>query len=309
MQRVDRLDDVTLTQASMVTVGMFDGVHLGHQHLIRHLVAQAQAAQQLAVVISFFPHPDVVLRGITGRYYLTPPDEKERLMRQLGVDVLVIHPFNESVRQMRAADFVDRLRQHLKLKALWATADFALGYQREGTIEFLTQQGAEKGFSVSTVELVVPPSQHQRLSSTRIREALTQGDLAAANAWLGRPYRVTGEVVHGDARGRTIGFPTANTYVWEGQIIPANGVYACWASLGDERFMAVTNVGNRPTFDGKSVTVEAHLLDFERDIYGQPLSLEFVQRLRGEQKFDGVAALVAQIGQDAQQGRAILMAP
>jgi riboflavin kinase/FMN adenylyltransferase len=115
--------------------------------------------------------------------------------------------------------------------------------------------------------------------------------------------------VHGDARGRTIGFPTANTYVWEGQIIPANGVYACWASLGDERFMAVTNVGNRPTFDGKSVTVEAHLLDFERDIYGQPLSLEFVQRLRGEQKFDGVAALVAQIGQDAQQGRAILMAP
>lgn len=306
MQRVDRLEDITLSQPSMVTVGMFDGVHLGHQHLIQHLVAKAHAADQLATVISFFPHPDVVLRGITGRYYLTPPDEKERLMTQLGVDVLVIHPFNEEVRHMRAAHFVDRLLTHLKMKALWATADFALGYQREGTIDFLTQQGGEKGFEVSTVELVLPPSDHQRIASTRIRESLTAGDLATANTLLGRPYRVSGEVVHGDARGRTIGFPTANTYVWEGQLIPANGVYACYAYLGDEKFKAVTNVGNRPTFDGKSVTIEAHLLDFDRDIYGQTLTLEFVHRLRGEQKFDGIAALVEQIGRDAAQGRELL---
>ncbi len=146
----------------------------------------------------------------------------------------------------------------------------------------------------------------QAISSSRIREALQRGDVAQAGAWLGRAYALSGSVVHGDHRGRTIGFPTANIEVWEEGVLPAYGVYACWAVLGEERHMAVTNLGVRPTFSGARLTIEAHLLDFDRDIYGQTLTLEFVERLREERRFDGVEALVAQIGRDVEAGRAVL---
>jgi riboflavin kinase/FMN adenylyltransferase len=306
MQRVDTLESLSLNQPSLVTIGMFDGVHLGHQKLIRQLVEEAHQSHYAAVVVSFFPHPDVVLRGISGRYYLTPPDEKERLMAELGVDVLVMHPFNETVRHIRAAEFVDHLRRHLRLQALWATADFAMGYQREGTIDFLRQQGAEKGFAVRTIDLLIPEENGERVSSSHIRQALTQGDVVSATRWLGRPYRVAGEVVRGDARGRKIGFPTANTAVWEQQILPANGVYACRVAVQEQSLGAVTNIGVRPTFAGDHVTVEAHIFEFDRDIYGETLTIEFIQRLRGEQKFSGIDELVAQIRRDSQQAREIL---
>ena len=204
MQRVDALDSIHLDQPGMVTVGMFDGIHRGHQALIRQLVDEAHSSGRLAVVIGFFPHPDVVLRGITGRYYLTTPDEKARLLDDLGVDVLVTHPFNDDVRQIRAAVFVDRLREHLKMSTLWATSNFAMGYKREGDIAFLSAQGAEKGFTVKTIDLLMPDENGEEISSTGIRQALEAGNLAKANSWLGRPYRVSGEVVRGDQRGRSI---------------------------------------------------------------------------------------------------------
>jgi riboflavin kinase/FMN adenylyltransferase len=244
----------------------------------------------------------VVLRGITGPYYLTSPGERARLLAELGVDVLVVHPFNEDVRQVRAADFVERLRSHLKMAALWATADFAMGYNREGNVDFLRGQGVD----VHTIEMVASDGNGDRISSSGIRAALEAGDVAKVADWLGRPYRAAGEVMDGNKRGRTIGFPTANVAVWDEQVIPANGVYACRVHLGDETFNAVTNVGVRPTFDGENVTVEAHIFDFDRDIYGQTLAVDFVERLRGEQKFDGIEALVAQIKQDAEQARVLL---
>jgi riboflavin kinase/FMN adenylyltransferase len=302
MQHVDALEAVQLKQASVVTIGAFDGVHRGHQRLISELVSEAHAQGRAAAVICFFPHPDVVLRGITGRYYLTSPDERARLLGKLGVDVLVVHPFNDDVRHVRAADFVGRLREHLNMAAIWATADFAMGYNREGNIDFLRAQGVE----VHTIELVAPDSNGERISSSGIRAALEAGDVAKASDWLGRPYRISGAVMDGDKRGRTIGFPTANVSLWDEQVIPANGVYACRVHLGDETFNAVTNVGVRPTFEGVGLTVEAHIFDFDRDIYGQTLAVDFVERLRGEQKFDGIEALVAQIKSDAEQARRML---
>jgi riboflavin kinase/FMN adenylyltransferase len=300
------LKDIQLTTPSIVSIGMFDGVHLGHQRLLRRLVQEAPKSDRTSVVLTFFPHPDVVIEGVTGRYYLTTPDERARLILDMGVDVVITHAFNDQVRRIRAADFVDQLIQHLKMAALWVGPDFALGYKREGNVQFLRQQGAEKGFAVETVSLVTG-NPGQVISSSRIREALRSGRSYQAAKLLGRPYGFSGKVVYGDRRGRLLGFPTANIETWEEQLLPAHGVYACWAYTEDgERHMAVTNIGVRPTFEGRQLMVEAHLLDFDRDIYGQPLRLEFLRRLRGEKRFNNAAKLTAQIQKDVQKGRQIL---
>lgn len=305
MKHIYNLSESRLDQPSIVTIGVFDGVHRGHQYLLSQLVAEAHASQRLAVVLTLFPHPDVVLRGLTGRYYLITPEQKAELLGGLGIDIVVTHPFDDSVRQIRAANFVDQLRTHLKMTSLWVTADFAMGYKREGNFAYLSAQGAEKGFEVRQIELLGSDGTSV-ISSSAIREALRAGEVEKAADWLGRPYRVDGPVIHGDHRGRTIGFPTANIDTWAEQILPANGIYACWATLGDERFMAATSVGTRPTFDGNDIRVEAYLLDFDRDIYGQKLALDFVARLRAEEKFNSLDALIQQIRGDVEQGRALL---
>ena len=300
------LNTITLDRPAMVTIGVFDGVHRGHQYLISQLVQAAHAANQLAVVLTLFPHPDLVLGGLSGRYYLTTPDQKADLLEALGVDAVITQPFDDETRHLPAADFVDKLLSQLHMAQLWITADFALGYKREGDFVFLQAQGAAKGFVVHEMALVNSPDTAGKISSTAIRNALTSGQVEQAADWLGRPYAIRGLVVQGDRRGRTIGFPTANVEPWIEQVIPANGVYACFVTLGSERFNAVTNVGQRPTFNGEGIRIEAHLLDFDRDIYGETLTVEFVARLRGEQKFSGIDALIAQIRADAEQGRAIL---
>ncbi|MBO9309405.1 MAG: bifunctional riboflavin kinase/FAD synthetase [Chloroflexi bacterium] len=307
-QHATQLSAVRLAQPSVVTIGIFDGVHRGHQYLLRKMVEAAHQADQLAVAVTFFPHPDVILRGITGRrYYLTTPEQRAELLFALGVDIVVTQPFDETLRRMRAADFVDMLLAHLRMASLWLTPDFALGYQREGDFAFLSAQGRQKGFRVQSVDLLLD-DQHRAIRSSTIRQALAEGDVSAAAQLLARPYRVAGEVVHGDHRGRSIGFPTANLAVWSEQLLPANGVYACYAHLGDERLAAVANVGSRPTFGGTEVRVEAYLLDFDRDIYGQTLALDFVARLRGEQRFSSVDALIAQISADVAASRQLLAA-
>jgi riboflavin kinase/FMN adenylyltransferase len=304
MNHLSKLGDVHLQQPSLVTIGVFDGVHRGHQHLIRHLVSEARARGHAAVALTFFPHPDVMLRGLTGRYYLTTPEQRAALLGELGIDYVITLPFDQHIRQIRAADFVDQMIAHLRLESLWVGSDFALGYQREGNVAFLREQGAKKGFSIEVIDLIM--EENAAISSSTIRAALQAGDVAEAREMLGRSYSVSGEVVKGEQRGRTIGFPTANINVWDGQVIPANGVYSGWATLGDERHMAVTNVGFRPTFNGQTVTVESHLLDFDRDIYGETLTFTFETRLRSEMRFSGIEALVAQIGADVEAGRAYL---
>jgi len=308
MQHVYSLADAHPAGPTIVAVGMFDGVHLGHQHLLKRLVQTAQAQACVPVVLTFFPHPDVVLGRASGRYYLTTPDQRAEALGRLGIEWVISHPFDDRVRQIRAADFVDQLLEHLNLRELWVGRDFALGYKREGNVDFLREQGATKGFKLEAIELVTNDDSGTIINSSGVRAALEAGDIELANRWLGRPYRLSGTVVHGDGRGRTIGFPTANIDVWEEQVLPQNGVYAGWAHLNGETFMAVSNIGNRPTFNGGVVTVEAHLLDFDRDIYGERLAFDVVAFLRPELKFNGVEALVAQIRQDAIEGRALLSA-
>lgn len=308
MKHVQSLKDANLNTPSLVTIGVFDGLHTGHQILIQQLIDRAHADHKLAVVITFFPHPDKVLHDVDDRYYLMTPEQRANLILKMGVDCVITHPFNDDIRQMRASDFVDQLVDYLKISELWVGSDFAMGYKREGNVEFLTAQGHEKGFTVTAIDLIMTDSGDKVIRSSEIREHLMIGDMAKVRGWLGRGYAVVGEVVHGQQRGRTIGFPTANVNVWSEQIIPANGVYAGWALLGDETLMAVTNIGIRPTFDGNNVTVEAHLLDFDRDIYGKDLEVSFETRLRAEKKFNGIGELVAQIQADADSARLYLEA-
>ncbi len=306
MPHVYCLEEAQPSTPTVIAVGVFDGVHIGHQALLRKLVARAHERRCTPAVLTFHPHPDKVLGRATGRFYLTTPSQRAALLEGLGVELIVTHPFDERVRRVRAAEFVQRLVRHLRVCELWVGADFALGYKREGNVGFLRAAGAQHGFSVRVVNLLVSDGNGDVVSSTGIRAALRAGDVERAARWLGRPYRLAGEVVHGDQRGRVIGFPTANLDVWAEQLLPANGVYAGWAHLGAETFMAVANVGNRPTFDHGVVTVEAHLLDFDRDIYGARLAFDVVARLRAERKFAGVDALIEQIRRDVARARAAL---
>jgi riboflavin kinase/FMN adenylyltransferase len=307
MKHLYALEDARIERPSLVAVGVFDGVHVGHQHLIRHLVQEAHGKARCAVVLTFFPHPDAVLKEQHGRYYLTSPEQRAEMLIALGVDNVITHPFNDDVRQMSAQTFVNRLLQHLKMASLWVGQDFALGYQREGDVAFLRAQGESLGFTVETIELIrAKHAPQQAVSSTAIRALIAAGDVAEARLLLGRSYEIEGTVVKGDGRGRPLGFPTANLAVWSEQLIPANGVYAGWATVKGARYRAVTNVGTRPTFDGQDVRVEPHLLDFDGDLYGALLRLTFEARLRSEQKFDGVGALRAQLAQDVENARAVL---
>jgi riboflavin kinase/FMN adenylyltransferase len=288
----------------MLAIGVFDGVHLGHQHLMQRVVQAARAANCRAAIMTFYPHPVELLRGISGRYYLTPLEERVRLIAAQGVDLVISHPFDEETRYTRAADFVERLDDALGLRGLWGS-DFGLGYEREGSYAFLSALGSQKGFQVHLVEEKVM-LRDERISSSRIRHALARGDVAEVNACLGRRFAVQGDVVQGQQRGRTIGFPTANLTVWEKQQLPAHGVYATLAEIDGRVYPAATNVGVRPTVNGHGVTVEAHLLDFDDDLYGKRVRLSFVAHVREEKKFDGLAALKAQISADIDTIRTIL---
>jgi riboflavin kinase/FMN adenylyltransferase len=281
-------------------------VHRGHQYIIRQMVAAAHAAGELAVALTFYPHPSVVLGRQKPPFYLNTPEEKAALLGDLGVDVVVTHPFNEQVRLIRAHEFVDLLCRHLRMSHLWIGHDFAMGYQREGNVARLGELAAEKGYTLHVIDEPIE-WRGEVISSSRVRRALAEGDVVEAAGCLGRPFRLSGRVVEGAHRGKQLGIPTANLAVWEERAIPANGVYACWAWLGQDRYQSAVNVGVRPTVDATSKqTVEAHLLDFDGDLYGQTLALDFIARLRDERRFDGIEALLAQIRRDIEQAREIL---
>lgn len=303
MQHVTALEALHLDRPACLTVGAFDGVHRGHQQLLRDLVAAAHGSGRAAVVITFYPHPSVVLRGRRPSFYISTPEEKAALLAGLGVDALVTHPFNEAVASIRAVEFVDHLVRQARLSELWCGEDFALGHNREGNVEFLRAEGAQRGFTVN----VQPPllMDGEVISSTRIRQTLRDGAVEQAARYLGRPFRLAGTVVEGAKRGRQLGIPTANLAVSEERATPAVGVYACRAYHPGGPAQAVVNIGFRPTFEGGEArpVIEAHLLDFNGDLYGQSVALDFVARLRPEMKFGGIDALVAQIWRDVDEAR------
>ncbi len=281
---------------TVLTIGVFDGVHLGHQHLIDATIAQARARAAQAVVMTFDPHPYTVVRPGSARQLLISLDQRLAAFTACGVDATAIVQFAPAVMALSAVEFIDALGVHVTLRALVVGEDFALGRGREGDPTRLTAIGAERGFDVIVVERIVRTA--TPISSSRIRTALAEGDVALASTLLGRTFARSGVVVHGDARGRTIGFPTANLAIAPDLLLPANGVYACAVWHADTRYQAVANIGVRPTFDGAQCRFEVHLLDFAGDLYGDTLRVELCQRLRSEQRFDDIAALVAQITHD-----------
>lgn len=304
MQHYRSLADVSI-QNAWLTIGVFDGVHRGHQAILHHLAAGAYENGAPAVLLTFDPHPAVVLAGRELKL-LTTADERAELAGALGLEAVVTHPFDRTVSEMSAGDFMARLKDHLGLSHLLIGYDFALGKGREGNAGRLAELGRELGYSVEVVNAVSDES--GVISSTEIRELISVGSVDAAANLLGRPYALSGPVIHGDGRGRGLNIPTANIHYPESKLLPANGIYACRARLGADLYAAATNVGFNPTFtpDKRTVNVEAHILDFDRDLYGQELELEFIARLRDELKFDSVEALLVQIRADIEQTREII---
>jgi len=304
MHHYRSLDEVTL-QDCWLTVGVFDGVHRGHQRVINQLTAGTRATGVPAVVLTFDPHPAKIF-GRGDIKLLTLPGERARLLGEYGVDIVITQLFDTALANITALDFMRRLKTQLGLTQLILGYDSALGKNREGNVVRLTEIGLGLGYAVETVSALDDES--GVISSTEIRKLVSVGNVAEAARLLGHPYQLQGLIAHGDQRGRTIGFPTANLNYAREKVIPAGGIYACWAYVRGEKYQAAVNIGTNPTFtpDKQTLNVEAYLLEFDQDIYDEMVSLEFVSRLRNELRYDSVDALVKQIGRDVDQTRAVL---
>ncbi len=302
MSLVDELSAVKPSKEMALTIGVFDGVHPGHQHLIRSMKEKADEKGLLSGVITFGWHPKALLAPQTELPYLTSLEERIELIKDLGIDHVIVLSFTEELAQYSAHDFLSLLTEHLKLKALVIGPDFALGKGREGDAGLIKSLGDEMGFSVD----VVSPIQvgNQVVSSTAIRRSLKEGIVRNITALLGRRFMLHGTVVHGDHRGgKLLGFPTTNLSVLKNHALPADGSYITLAHVGDKVYRAVTNIGLRPTFGPGERTVETHILDFDGELYDQKFSIEFVKRLRGEVKFDSLEQLIEQINSDVAMAR------
>ncbi len=305
MQHFHIVEEIHLEQ-SWLTIGSFDGVHLGHQQIIHDLVKGAHDNGQPAVVVTFHPHPQLVIKKERRPYYLTLPDKRAQLLGDLGVDIVLTYPFSRETSQMRAAEFIALLHRRLQFSRLWVGYDFALGRNREGNPAFLKNLGQQ--FEYTLKEILPYSIDGELVSSSRIRKSIREGEVREAAAYLGRYFEVTGTVVVGANRGKSLGFATSNLDVPQEMVNIKPGVYACLTDVDGQTWKAVTNIGFRPTFgEGlPSPRIEAHLLEFSGNLYGEELSLRFVERLRDEMKFDQVSALQAQIKVDIDQALHLL---
>ncbi len=291
--------------ASILTIGNFDGVHLGHQALLERVVQIAREQKVPSVLMTFEPHPVKVLHPDRKLTRIFDFEDQRVRLEQAGIDMLVVEPFSREFSQVPAERYLSEwIYRPFSPRAVIVGYDFSFGADRKGSIDFLRSKSDDLGFSVE----VLPPVKvdGEICSSTRIRQALESGDVALANKLLGRYFYVEGIVERGAGRGRTIGIPTANLRS-SAETFPAQGVYAAFAVTPTGRFKAMVNIGTNPTFVHQGhVTVEAHILDFDQDLYGSQIRLEFVDRLRSEKRFSGVGELVAQIRADIEQGRKVL---
>lgn len=305
MQLEAELAEFSPKKGMLLTVGVFDGVHLGHRHLIARLTGLAREQGFASGVITFSRNPRGVLAPRTRLPFLTDIEQRVALLKNEGVDEVVPLSFTPELAGLSPKEFLGMLQKHLKMRGLVVGPDFALGKNREGNTGVLKRLGAEMDFSLT----VVPPLKldGETVSSTAIRQALAEGDMKRAQKLLGRPFRLHGQVVRGDKRGiELLGFPTANIDTDADQALPAEGVYTSRAFIDNESYPAMTNIGRHPTFGGDRCLVEVYLLDYEGDLYGQELTVDIVSRLRGEIKFDTAEELKAQIAEDVKQGKAIL---
>lgn len=305
MQHFHTLNDVHF-ERTRLAIGVYDGVHRGHQAIIQKMTAEAHSNGETSGVVTFFPNPAVVLGKTDNGNYLTTPDERALLLGELGVDVVVTVEFTPELAQLSAREFMQSLKSHLGISMLYVGDDFALGKGREGNISRLTELGQELGYTVSVTSAINKDG--ERISSSRIRNLIRIGEVDQAAELLGRYYRLDGDVIHGEGRGRGMGFSTANIDYWKQRTMPSTGVYATWLWVEGEKHISVSNLGRRPTVEpgDQRLHLEAHALDLQRDLYGLHVELEFVEHLRPEMRFPSVDDLIAQVNRDKETARKVL---
>ena len=296
-----------LEGGTAVTIGVFDGVHLGHQSLVSRLKEVAERRGLSSVVLTFRNHPASVLRSDFEPRYLTVPNERVRLLQETDVDLVVQATFDAALSRLGARTFAGLLQDAMGMRVLVAGPDFAMGRNREGSIAVLREIGEDMDFEVEVVEPVLGPG-GEAVRSTAVRSAVSSGEMERAAAMLGRSYTITGMVVQGHGRGGPLGFPTANLQTPAESLAPRDGIYACWVEIEGSRYMSASSIGERPTFPGAGRSIEAFVMDFDGDLYGRELRLELVRRLRDEEKYASVEQLRLQVDRDVAETRRLLQA-
>jgi len=298
------LAHVASQRETFLTVGIFDGVHAGHCHLVKRLNQRAQEKGLLSGVVTFNPHPQSVLQPHSRLPWLISLDDRIKYLRGLGVDLVLVLSFTPEVARLDAREFVVLLKKYLKMSGLIIGPDFALGKGRGGDANLLAALGQEMEFSTE----ITPPFrvEGEIVSSSLIRQTLTQGDIIKVEKLMGRYFTLRARVISTDKRGQTLGFPTANLNVRSGQALPNRGVYGTITCVNNNRFASATNIGVRPTFGGGGETVETHLLDYQGDLYGKELKVKFVRKLRDEKRFASPEELKIQIKRDVEKVRILI---
>jgi len=289
---------------TLLTIGVFDGVHAGHRYLLEKLKQRSAEKNLLSGVVTFNPHPQSVLYPRNQLPGLSNLEDRVRAFKELGIKIVAVLTFTAQVAQLSARDFMSLVKKQLRMRGIMVGPDFALGLNREGNIDLLRAMGREMEFSVEVIPSYIING--EVVSSTLIRRVLAQGDMRKVEGLMGRYFQLVGKVITSDKRGRILGFPTANLDIKPQQALPGNGIYATIAQVDGEQFYSATNIGIRPTFGEGEKTVETHLLNYKGDLYGKDMRLEFVQKLRDEQRFLSSEELKAQIERDVREVETIL---
>ncbi len=303
METFQDISSFKTKEKTFVTIGTFDGVHFGHKEIIHKLVADAKLAGKKSVLLTFFPHPRMVLQKDATIALINTIEERTFLLEKTGLDYLIIHPFSKAFSRLTALDFVrDLLVAQLNISKLIIGYDHHFGKNREGNIEQLTEYSHTYGFSVE--EIPAQDIDDVSVSSTKIRRALASGNLKTANRYLGTPFMLSGKVVNGKKLGGQIGFPTANIDILEDyKLIPKTGVYVVQSEINNKTIFGMMNIGNRPTVSGTHQTIEVHFFDYNNDLYNTFLTIELLFFLRDEHKFDSIESLIFQLKKDEKTAR------
>ncbi|MEM6721879.1 MAG: bifunctional riboflavin kinase/FAD synthetase [Bacteroidota bacterium] len=304
MNTIDFYDAYRAENPSAITIGTFDGVHVGHKKIIKNLIKKSDGLS--TTLLTFFPHPRMVLQQDSNIKLINTIEERIQLLEATGLDTLIIYPFNREFSRLKARDFVrDFLIDHLNLKKIIIGYDHRFGRNRTANIDDLREFGQAFDFEVE--EIKAKEINDITISSTKIRKALNEGDITTANNYLGYEFMITGTVVAGKGLGNTIQYPTANIHIKEAyKLIPKQGVYFVKSTFDGKTFYGMMNIGTNPTVEGTDQTIEVHFFDFDRDIYGEKIQIQLMQRLRDEQKFDSIEALQAQLEKDKQTSLALI---
>jgi len=303
MEIEQELANIAPQGETLLTIGVFDGVHAGHRYLLEKLQRKAAENNLLSGVVTFNPHPQSVLHAQNKLLWLSAPEDRVKSFRSLGIHLVAVLTFTPEVAQLSARKFISLVKNHLRMRSIMVGPDFALGRGQEGNIHLLRVLGCEMDFSV---EVIHPYTINGEIvSSTLIRQALTQGNMEKIRRLMGHYFQIGGKVVQSDKRGRILGFPTANLDIKPQQALPGNGIYATITQIDDKQFTSVTNIGTRPTFGKGEKTVETHLINYKGDLYSKEIRVEFVQKLRDEQRFPSSEELKAQIRKDIRKVKTI----